>query len=487
MSNRKSADQTYKYILWGLIVVGFIMRLYMAHVDPFLHIWDERFHALVARNMMGHPFTPILRIYPVFAADPTRWTEASVWLHKQPLFMWQMALSMKLFGPTVYALRYPSVLMGTLMIPIIYDTIKKLTNDNLVAIISTALFCFSNFHLELVAGIRSMDHNDIALEFYILVSVWCWIKYEKEQKWYWAILMGVFSGAAILTKWLIGLFVYLIWGTKILLHLKERFNFKEVIRFMASLIVCCLIFLPWQFFIVKHFPIEAAIEYKFNTRHITEALEGHQGTIFFYIQRFPQMFGEVIFLLIFPGIYLWKKSTKKDRSTAIPILIGCLFVFLFFSIVVKTKVISHMYFIAPFLMMFLAYTIVFICTKWLRKNYLIIPLSLGLFVLNAKPEKIIMDQSSEDRKINVLNAQIYRAVADKIPQGAVVVNVPDCISFMFFNKGVTAYETFTADQINDLLNRHIQLTAFDNVDRRPLPDYIKLYPYLTLLHEHLRQ
>ena len=29
---------------------------FAALLDPFLNIWDERFHALVAKNMMNHPF-----------------------------------------------------------------------------------------------------------------------------------------------------------------------------------------------------------------------------------------------------------------------------------------------------------------------------------------------------------------------------------------------------------------------------------------------
>lgn len=44
-----------------LTLLAFGLRCYMATLDPFLHTWDEQFHALVARNMMDNPFVPTLR------------------------------------------------------------------------------------------------------------------------------------------------------------------------------------------------------------------------------------------------------------------------------------------------------------------------------------------------------------------------------------------------------------------------------------------
>jgi len=488
MSFKKSTDLPYSFILYCLVILGFIARVYMAHIDPFLHIWDERFHALVARNMMDMPFKPMLRAYPVVKADLFSWTQGSLWLHKPPLFMWQMALSMKLFGTTVYALRYPSIIMGTLMIPMVYNIVTTLTKDKLIAIITAGLFCFSNFHLELVAGIRSMDHNDLCLEFYVLASVWAWVQYEEKKRWYWLLLIGLFSGGAILTKWLIGLFVYLVWGIKILWQLKRQWSIKEIAFFLFSLCICCLVFLPWQYFIWTHYPLEAAIENNFNNRHITEALEGHEGNIFFYLSRFPQLFGEGIFLLIFPGVLLWYRSKDKSTMLSAALLWGTLFVFLFFSIIVKTKVISHVYFVAPFTMMLMAYSIAFILRNWLKKGYLTAVFLCGIFLLNAKPEKIILDQSAEneERNHNIWNARVYALQQFKLPKNAVVVNVPDCPSFMFFNKDAVAYEFFSEEQVAELKHKKRPIFAFDNVANRPLPDYIRRYPYLHLLQDTLK-
>ncbi|MBK7221497.1 MAG: hypothetical protein IPH94_09250 [Saprospiraceae bacterium] len=99
-----------------ILVLGFFLRLHYAHLDPYLHAWDERYHALVAKNLMDDPLLPLLRAEPLVPYDDKAWCCNHIWVHKQPLFMWQMAASMAIFGVSEFAMRYPSVLMGCLMI-----------------------------------------------------------------------------------------------------------------------------------------------------------------------------------------------------------------------------------------------------------------------------------------------------------------------------------------------------------------------------------
>lgn len=82
-------------------------------LDPFLYEWDEKYHALVAKNMLQHSLKPMLYVHQYFATDPYNWTYNNIWLHKQPLFLWQMALSMMFFGVSEQAMRLPSVLIGS--------------------------------------------------------------------------------------------------------------------------------------------------------------------------------------------------------------------------------------------------------------------------------------------------------------------------------------------------------------------------------------
>lgn len=488
--NLKLNTKHFNLPLLLLVVAGFLLRLYISHVDPFLHIWDERFHALVARNMMDSPFIPILRNGALFPADITDWSQGNIWVHKQPLFMWQMALSMKIFGATEYALRYPSVIMGTLMIPMVFDIARLLTGNKKIALYAAGLFCFSNFHVELVGGMRSMDHNDLCFQFYVLASIWAYIRYETGSGKYWILLIGLFSGAAILNKWLIGLFVFLIWSIKIISQILNArlLNKAEIFKFIIALFICCLIFMPWQIYISHQFPKEAAWEFEFNRRHLTEVLEGHEGNGLFYLARFPQLFGEGIFLLIFPGIYFYFKSENSNKILSIPILAGVTFVFIFLSFIVKTKVVSHMYFIAPFVMIYMGFSINFI-NKKVKRSYLITPILIAVCVLSCKPEKIWMDQGAdnEQRNNSIYNTSAFKSLKNNLPKNIkIIANVPDFVSAMFYSKNYVVYESFSAEQLEVLKTRKCAIAFFKSIDGKPLPKYMSDYPYSYIIPIDLR-
>lgn len=110
-----------KTALLLLIISAFLLRLLMVSLDPYLQDWDERFHALVAKNMMDYPFKPMLRVYPIMPYDYKAWCCNHIWVHKQPLFLWQMALSMKIFGVNEIAMRLPSAVLGTITVLFIYQ------------------------------------------------------------------------------------------------------------------------------------------------------------------------------------------------------------------------------------------------------------------------------------------------------------------------------------------------------------------------------
>lgn len=104
---------SYKWLLFFLLVIGFLLRLYTAN-DKYLHNWDERYHALVAKNMMTEPFAPKLYKNPVLDYDYRYWSSNHIWLHKQPFPLWCITLSFKLFGVNELALRLPSIFLTTL-------------------------------------------------------------------------------------------------------------------------------------------------------------------------------------------------------------------------------------------------------------------------------------------------------------------------------------------------------------------------------------
>jgi 4-amino-4-deoxy-L-arabinose transferase len=109
---RYQAKDNYHLAVWLLLIAGLLLRIYTS-TDFFLHYWDERYHALVAKNLINHPFRPTLYDTPLLPYDYFNWPGNHIWLHKQPMALWLMAGSMKLFGINEIALRLPSILMST--------------------------------------------------------------------------------------------------------------------------------------------------------------------------------------------------------------------------------------------------------------------------------------------------------------------------------------------------------------------------------------
>jgi len=102
-------SKRYKLSFVFLGLTAFSLFSFAALLDPFLNIWDERFHALVAKNLIDHPLMPTLYDDPVVDMLYDRWDRWHIWLHKQPLFLWQIALSFSF-------LVYPNLLYGCQML-----------------------------------------------------------------------------------------------------------------------------------------------------------------------------------------------------------------------------------------------------------------------------------------------------------------------------------------------------------------------------------
>ena len=125
-----------------------------------------------------------------------------------------MTCSIELFGVNEMAVRIPSVLLHALLVILIYR-IGKITYSEKIGFYGAVFFSVAYFPLELIAGKYPTDHNDTAFLFFVTASLWSWFEYQNSKKKKWIILIGLFSGCAVLTKWLVGLLVYTIWSISI--------------------------------------------------------------------------------------------------------------------------------------------------------------------------------------------------------------------------------------------------------------------------------
>ena len=106
----------------------------------------------------------MLYVNPVLDYDYKLWCCNHIWLNKQPLFLWQMALSMKVFGINEFGLRFPSALLGAIQVLLVYR-IGSIALSRRVGYIAAFLFALNHFNLELTSGSFGRDHNDLVFAF----------------------------------------------------------------------------------------------------------------------------------------------------------------------------------------------------------------------------------------------------------------------------------------------------------------------------------
>ena len=333
-------------------------------------MWDEQFHALVAKNLANNFFTPKLYNNPSLPLNYKYWTANEVWLHKQPLFLWQIARSIKTFGPTVFAVRLPSIMMHALTSVFIYK-IGSISFNNKTGFYGALIFAVASYPLELIVGKYSTDHNDIAFLFYTTASFWAWFEYQKENKWYWLVSIGLFSGCAVLVKWLLGLLIYVIWTfVKLTTDRTKLVEIKSYFPILIAFFISFIIFTPWQIYSFNLFPKEANYEFTYNSKHLFEAIEAHSGDLTFHINSgFKKLYGDsfiiqlVVVLSTILSIIKLKKLKHKVFFSSLIIL-----VYLFFSLV-ATKMVSYTLVVFPFICLSIGFLIHFISSQIKNMKY----------------------------------------------------------------------------------------------------------------------
>lgn len=474
-----------------LISTAFLLRIVIAFADPFLHDWDEHFHALVARNLMDNPLKPLLRKHPLFGYDYTNWTNNHIWLHKQPLFLWQMAASMKIFGVSEFTIRYPSIIMGTLIVLLTYRISLLLLHDKNVAYISATLICFSSNQLLIIAG-YGIDHNDVAFCFYILLSFWAYAEYVNNKSFRWVVLIGVFSGCAVMNKWLTGLLVYAGWGINVIALNKEIDVRKEIKQLFISLGICCAVFLPWQIYIHLKFPKEAEYEQGYNARHIFEVVERHDGNAFYYLDKLDSYWGSNLWIFLATGLVLifFISVEKKLRNS----LIFCFLLVLgFFSVIVKTKMPGYILPILPIGFILIAVAVNKAIKLFpLRAQNLILLLAiilLSLLSFDSATSNSRFNPNDPYRIKKIHNTAVYRKLKSELPPNISVVfnaNAYEDIDIMFYNNqlNVQGYCP-TEEQFKTLADKNIPVAVFKNRPGYTVPYYIADYPYLYIIPEDI--
>ncbi len=465
---------------------------FAATLDPFLNLWDERFHALVAKNFLQHPFVPTLYDNPVVNTNYDHWDRYHIWFHKQPLFLWQIAMSFKLFGISEYTLRIPNVIMGVVLTLIVYRSGERLVNLR-VGLMAAILFCTSHRILELASGRSGLDHNDFAFLFYISLSIWAYIEYHFSRERKWLIAIGLFSGCAILCKWLVGLLVYFGWG--VLRLFSKQFSILKNKDLLLSLSITLLVALPWQIYEFVCYPVEAAKEYSFYAEHFSKPLDGHSGPWYYHLSLIPDIYNFLGALFLIPALIFFR-NRFKDKSIFWYFFSNIMVVYVFFSFA-QTRMPAFTIILFLMISIILASFYELALSKIETQKPLLNKLIFSLFIVilvfvNLKIEAFQAKHTSwksvyPDREILINNRQIFQDLTPSLDENSVLFNVKGrhYIECMFYTNKPCYNFIPSQDQYDDLKRNNNKIVLF-NSEREALPNYLQDDASIHIVREAIK-
>lgn len=450
----------------AIALAALCIRAYAA-ADLALHPWDERYHALVAKNLMANPLVPTLIADPVLDYDYRNWASNHVWLHKPPLALWMQAGSMRLFGVGELQMRVPSLMSSVASVLATYGIGSMLLSPS-VGLIAAAFHAVHGFSVDLAAGRRATDHVDTLLLFLIEVGILLALIAVKRRPAAAGMVMGVATGLAYLTKSLSALLVLPIWAAIRLQSARAVDVAKEV---AVGAAVAAAIALPWTMYVARAFPRESAHEREYALRHITEVIENQGGPLWTYLWEMPRFFGELVWIPLGAAtvMVMRRRGTPAHRALIAWIAIP----YLLFSIVV-TKMPAYVMIAAPAIFILQA-------DFWIRllaqqqtaetrgRRAL---LTSCLVVLALLPARYLLGPTGplERRDRDPVWAQQLRALNLQIgARRAVIFNVPWPVEVMFYTPYGAYEQPASRVQVETLRRRGYAVYTFVDGVAKPVP------------------
>jgi 4-amino-4-deoxy-L-arabinose transferase-like glycosyltransferase len=117
-----------------------------------------------------------------------------------PMFMWLEALSMKVFGITDFAARFPVAVLGFGTILLTYTLALELTGDSWLSLLSMAVMLSTQYFLKY----STHAMTDVPCTFFILVAMYSYVRGLRTPAYF--ILSGIGIAFAVMTRSIVGLF-----------------------------------------------------------------------------------------------------------------------------------------------------------------------------------------------------------------------------------------------------------------------------------------
>lgn len=425
----------------AIFALALALRLY-ATTGEAIHDWDEAYHALVAKHLAEHPLTPTLYDDAALPHDDASWTRGHLFLNKPPMALWTMAGSLRLLGPTVFALRLPSALLDLIAVLLTYLIGRRLFSER-VALGAMALHAVLGNALLLVGGVHATDHVDLQLAFWVELAV-----YGVVRRWLW--LVGMATGFALLTKSAPGalpLVLLLFSGGK---PWKENARAAAVAASIALVIAA-----PWSLYLRARWPGPTADAAQSQLSHLWTVWEEHGGAPWFHLEKLGQMHG--VLALVAVAWFLFTAARGTDAGMKL-VALWWAAPFVLFSLS-ATKMPGYMGLAAAAVCLM---TAAFVEAVFDRYRPWVRVLAIAVVV-----SALVADGRELRRLGGTAEDAAFAAAMRALPPKTVVLGVRPAIQAMFFGAHAAYRDHWTAEARADVERRGYRvLTACVDV---PLP------------------
>jgi 4-amino-4-deoxy-L-arabinose transferase len=460
-----------------IILGGLFLRIYVSS-DGYLHEWDEKYHALVAKNMMQHPLKPTLIENPALGYDYKNFTANHIWLEKGPVPLLAISLSLKLFGLSEFSVRIPSIILSLLAVYLTY-LIAQMLFDKKTAILAAFFHSINGYLIELTGGGYSSDHVETAFLFYTELSFFLVTFYlVKKRSIFIAVLIGLATGFAILSKWSPALLVFPVWiiGVYFSKNISNKTFFLDLTVAFVTVVVLVL---PYEVFTLINYTAEASHVIKKFLFAYTSSLEGHSAPWYYYINQIGIIFGEAIFIPLLLSLF---QIAKKQVNWRIIFLTSWWLIPTVIFSMAETKRSTYLLISAPSFFIILSYYCIYfyqrrdlIKPKWAINLLLLflIGLPIRYSFERVKPFQIIERNPQWVADLKTLNKILGTE------NNIVIFNMVHNTEAMFYTDYTVYKDIPTLKQINILKKKGYRIIINDADSS--LPDRIKNIPGIEII------
>lgn len=427
--------------------------------DDFLHPWDERFHALVAKNMISNLSEPRLYSNPLINTEDLDWRYTTVWLHKQPLPLWSISTSLYFFGTKEFFVRFPSLILSTLSLLLTFSIARHLFNEK-VGLLAVFFQAINGFVIEITAGRVATDHIDVFFMFFIELAIWFVIKHQQSIQIRYLYFIGIALGLAVLSKWLVAMIVIpLFWIINL-----DKLNFLDKIKYSLYIfLTSVVVWSPWQIYTAYMFPLETHTEQINIMKHYTEILDKQSGGAMYYFNKIRTNYHDLIYI---PLIWFLYRAIKYKSNHNFFLLAWILIPILFFSIS-ETKMQGYILFISPALFIVIsAFLAEFY--QWNKVHNILKKLILVAFF--AFPLVYCLDRvfvkKYDNERTGIVNLKKAKPIIDK--PNVVIFNCKNYVEAMYYFRCIAYDYMPTKDQIDYLKSKKYNLYCFDDDSSKPV-------------------